>query len=115
MGKSKPETDIHGTKHWYNEKGKYHRENGPAIEFTNGSKFWIINGKLHREDGPAIERTDGSNKEEWWVNEKQVPQDLVKSLSKIKADLTVETKSSEGFVISKKDMLEIFKYFGIKI
>ena len=34
---------------------KCHREDGPAIEGANGSKYWYLNGKLHREDGPAIE------------------------------------------------------------
>ena len=32
-----------------------HYENGPAIEWKNGDKFWFLNGQLHREDGPAIE------------------------------------------------------------
>ena len=51
---------------WQNSKGQRHRENGPAIEYPNGSKTWYLNGKLHREDGAAIERADGSK--EWWVN-----------------------------------------------
>ena len=46
--------------------GEYHRENGPAIEYDNGSKFWYINGKPHREDGPAIERVSGSKF--WYIN-----------------------------------------------
>jgi hypothetical protein len=42
--------------------GKLHREDGPAVEWTNGSKSWYLNGNLHREDGPAIEweAKDGS-------------------------------------------------------
>lgn len=39
--------------------GKFHRENGPAIEYDNGTKEWFLNGERHREDGPAIEYTDG--------------------------------------------------------
>ena len=42
-------------KFWYNEKGQYHRDDGPAIEYQNGSKEYYQNGLLHREDGPAIE------------------------------------------------------------
>jgi len=38
-----------------------HREDGPAMEYSEGSKHWFINGHLHREDGPAIEYSDGSN------------------------------------------------------
>ena len=36
--------------------GKLHREDGPAIEDSDGDKYWYLNDKLHREDGPAIER-----------------------------------------------------------
>jgi hypothetical protein len=51
---------------YLNEKGQYHREDGPAREFINGTKEWWINGKYHREDGPAVERSKGSK--EWWLN-----------------------------------------------
>lgn len=30
------------------------------IEFVDGSKYWYVHGKLHREDGPAIEWTNGT-------------------------------------------------------
>ena len=46
--------------------GKYHREDGPAIECSSGSKFWFLNGKRHREDGPAIEWANGDK--EWFLN-----------------------------------------------
>lgn len=41
------------------------------IEYTvkvypNGSKFWWLNEELHREDGPAIEWLDGTK--EWYLN-----------------------------------------------
>ena len=39
---------------------KRHREDGPAVEYADGSKEWYLNGKLHREDGPACEYADGS-------------------------------------------------------
>jgi len=49
---------------WYKEGTReYHREDGPAIEYADGSKFWYLNDKCHREDGPAIERSDGTK---WW-------------------------------------------------
>ncbi len=54
-----------GDKHWY-VHGLRHREDGPAAEFADGTKGWIINGKLHREDGPAIIHADGTL--EWWLN-----------------------------------------------
>ena len=45
---------------------KHHREDGPAIEYADGSKEWYINGKLHRENGPANEYADGSKS--WYTN-----------------------------------------------
>ena len=54
---------------WYNLKGYVHRENGPAIEYTNGSKFWYLNDKFHRVDGPAVENTNGTK--EWFLNGKR--------------------------------------------
>ncbi len=51
-----------------NKQGKYHREDGPAIEHNNGTKSWFINGKRHRGDGPAREWSIGTK--EWWINGK---------------------------------------------
>jgi len=55
-----------GTKFW-NLNGKLHREDGPAIEYTDGSTEWYVNGELHREDGPACEYTDGDKY--WFIND----------------------------------------------
>ena len=60
------EIDEQGTTRYYNEQGQRHRDDGPAVEWADGDKFWLINGKRHREDGPAIEYADGSK--EWWLN-----------------------------------------------
>ena len=51
-----------GSTYWYKDaKGTIsHRENGPAVEYANGSKFWYQNGKLHRTDGPSSEWCDGT-------------------------------------------------------
>ena len=56
----------YGDKIWKNEKGQYHRNDGPAIEYANGVKQWYKYNELHRENGPAIEWVDGSK--EWWVD-----------------------------------------------
>jgi hypothetical protein len=50
--------DKHGTKYWY-LNGCFHREDGPAIEWTDGGREWWLNGNLHREDGPAVEFANG--------------------------------------------------------
>lgn len=47
-------TDEHGTKRWL-LNNKYHREDGPAIEYPDGRKEWYVDGRLHRVNGPAIE------------------------------------------------------------
>ena len=56
---------------WIDEDGwpiyeKLHREDGPAAEKADGTKWWYVNGKLHREDGPAIEYADGDKS--WFLN-----------------------------------------------
>ena len=60
--------DAEGNKFWMLPNGELHREDGPAIELTNGGKEWWVNGKRHREDGPAIEHADGNKR--WYVNNK---------------------------------------------
>lgn len=57
-----------GSKEWY-QNGVRHREGGPASEYRDGTHKWWQNGKLHREDGPAIVRTDGYR--EWWQNDQR--------------------------------------------
>jgi len=58
--------ENNGTIIWRNEKGKYHRLEGPAIEWANGDKSWYKEGLRHRMDGPAREFTDGNK--EWYIN-----------------------------------------------
>jgi hypothetical protein len=58
-----------GSKAWW-INGKRHREGGPAVEYPNGSKSWWRNGKIHRKDGPSYEDSNGSK--EWWRNGKRV-------------------------------------------
>ena len=50
---------------WYVD-GKRHRVDGPAADYTNGDKYWLMYGNLHRVDGPAIEYSNGSK--EWWLD-----------------------------------------------
>ena len=58
------ETDC-GNKYWI-LNDLYHRDNGPAIEYSDGSKSWYKNGLYHRVGGPAVEWADGSI--EYWYN-----------------------------------------------
>ena len=54
---------------WYNKDGKRHREDGPAVEWSNGYKEYYINGKRHREDGPAVEWANGYKA--YYINEQR--------------------------------------------
>jgi hypothetical protein len=38
-----------GTKEWKLPNGKFHRKDGPAIEYSNGNKYWYINGTKYTE------------------------------------------------------------------
>jgi len=57
-----------GNKFYFKDKEMkiLHREDGPAVEWSDGHKEWFLNGILHREDGPAIEYVDGSKS--WHLN-----------------------------------------------
>lgn len=74
-----PEINANGTKYWCSN-GKYHREDGPAIEHANGDKEWYFHGKIHREDGPAVEYANGDKY--WYLNGEQVTQAQVVCLSR---------------------------------
>ena len=49
--------------------GQKHRDDGPAVQWQDGSMEWWVNGKKHREDGPAVQWSNGSK--EWWVSGKK--------------------------------------------
>jgi len=64
--------DSDNTRRWY-QNNKRHREDGPAVIYSNGNQEWYQNGKLHREDGPAIISNDGT--QFWYQNGKQHRED----------------------------------------
>lgn len=51
--------DIFGTKEYLNDDHYLHREDGPAIIFTKGNRWWKINGKFHNENSPAVREANG--------------------------------------------------------
>ena len=69
------EIDIHGNKFYCKDKEMkiLHREDGPAVEWTDGTKFWWLNGERHREDAPAVEHANGNKS--WWLNGKRHRED----------------------------------------
>ena len=69
-----------GSRCWY-VNGKLHREDGPALEYSNGTKCWFKNGDYHREDGPACEYADGNKY--WYLKGIQyTEQDFNKKMNK---------------------------------
>ena len=60
MPKSKLYVKLHRAI-WRNDKGEYHREDGPSIVYANGSEEWFLNGLSHREGGPAVVFPEGDN------------------------------------------------------
>jgi hypothetical protein len=62
---STPRTDEYGDRRWYNSEGELHREDGPAIEWADGTRSWYLNNQRHREDGPAMEWSDGTRSWYW--------------------------------------------------
>ena len=59
---SKIESNKSGTKHYLNDEAKPHRLDGPAIEISNGAKFWSINGIDHRNIDPCFEWSTGEKR-----------------------------------------------------
>ena len=60
--------NVYGDKIWLNKAGKLHRIGGPAVEYSNGTKYWFYNGKQHRIDGPAVEYSNGDR--DWYLRDK---------------------------------------------
>jgi len=61
---------VDGTKHWY-QNDMWHRADGPAIENNSGHKEWYQSEKCHRTDGPAVIWPNGDK--EYWLNDKPYP------------------------------------------
>ena len=90
-----------GDKEWY-LNGKFHREDGPAFEGSNGDKFWCLNGKSHREDGPAVEYVNGSKY--WYLNGEELTEKQHKKATRKHKEYTVaelEEKLGEKIKIVK--------------
>jgi hypothetical protein len=41
------------------EHGELHRDDGPALIWSDGTQEWWQHGERHRDDGPALIRSDG--------------------------------------------------------
>jgi len=74
-----------------------------VIEYTvkvhdNGSRCWYLNGNLHREDGPACEFTNGTR--EWWLNDEEyTEEEFIKKTTKVKELTVAEIESLLGYAV----------------
>jgi hypothetical protein len=91
--------DKDGNKFYFKDRDMtiIHREDGPAIEYANGDKYWYINGKRHREDGPATEFASGTKY--WFLNGiflseaeflERTPPEIILTMDEIAAKLGIE-------------------------
>ena len=46
--------DEIGTVEWYNENGQRHREDGPAIEWADGTVEWWLHNVKYPPTGPIM-------------------------------------------------------------
>ena len=101
MTQPKTITDSFGTKRWY-LNGKRHREDGPAVIYSNGDTIWYLNGKLHRTNGPAVEFFNNNNInpniEQWWINGKEFTK---KEFLKETQLVTKETEDHTGQIYNE--------------
>ena len=91
-----------GNKLYYSDREMkiLHREDGPAIEWADGGKWWYLNDKLHREDGPAVEYVSGSK--EWYLNGKELTEAEFNARMNPVTELTLDEIASKfGVNVSK--------------
>ena len=62
--------------------GFLHREDGPAIEYASGVKWWMLNGKLHRDNGPAV--VDIKEIVGYWINGEPATEEEIKNINRNK-------------------------------
>ena len=88
-----------GYKEWW-LNGSLHREDGPAFEYADGYKAWYLNGKRHREDGPAIESSSGNKY--WYLNGKEYTEEEFKKRTVKEIVLTMDEIAEKlGIEVSK--------------
>jgi hypothetical protein len=96
-------------------ESELHRLDGPAIEWTNGTKHWYEDGYRQRLDGPAVEHADGHK--EWWIGGINITKDmfvkhpLVKAFRQGQKDFETLGRYMEDYSTFGK---RIFRFFEKK-
>lgn len=60
-----------GKKFWFNENDRLHNEHGPAVEYADGSKYYLLNGKdySYNDWKREVEKLNKSEVKELTLNE----------------------------------------------
>ena len=82
--------DEYGTIRWYNAQDQLHRDEGPAVEYASGTKYWFQNGQYHRLDGPAVEWVNGDKS--WYIKDQELTE----------AAFLQRTKGCEGQTVTSE-------------
>lgn len=82
--------DEYGNKLYYKDRKMtmLHRLDGPAVEYSDGSKVWYVDSKRHRLDGPAYDGAYGYKT--WYVDGEQLTEREFNDLSAPTLELTLE-------------------------
>ena len=92
--KSVLKIDSFGVKRW-KLNGKFHREDGPAIEYPNGDKFWYYNGFHHRMDGPAVTQ---HGIDYWLIYDHDITEKITKWAEELGIDLDNLTEVDKALI-----------------
>lgn len=101
-------------KDWY--LTSWVRECEPAKEVLfSREKHWYQNGKIHREDGPAVEFTNiKSNQQVNQVNLSEVKEEVMSRQKKIANEIIKRSIVSEVVHAGQSAVLELLTFFGVR-
>jgi hypothetical protein len=64
--------------------------------YADGTKYWCLNGKFHREDGPAMELANGVNY--WYLDDEQCTEaEFKKKMAPAKEMTVAEIEALLGY------------------
>ena len=72
--------EIDGDRFYLNEEGQLDREDGPAIEYLSGDRYWFSGGKIHKDDGPAFISSTGVR--EYWIRGKRAMGEEIRNIKR---------------------------------
>lgn len=65
-----------GTIVHYDQERHFHREDGPAVAYPDGTYFWYNHGERHCLSGPAVKMTNGF--QDYYINGQRYTEDEFK-------------------------------------